>query len=143
MGFEARARVGGEALRIQLELDDYQFTTTTDNFPIGLYGPTERRWLMVMVGGKKFYTQRTVEPDWMYKQRDHRAEIDKVLIETMQVMLESILLNAAAKTPDGVIETRCPSGELWRFHYEARCGCKTLAEIENAGRENIGEKRGV
>lgn len=119
-------------MKITLELDDYRFTTTHDNFPIGLYGPTERRWLMVMVGGKQFVAQRQVEQDRVMYRRD---EIDKALIETMQLMLESILLNAAAKVPDGAIETKCPSGELWRFHYEARCRCKALAEIKNASRD--------
>ena len=104
-------------MRITLELEDTRFISTS-----GELGDT--RWLVVELAGKKFYVQRRIDNEFTYNRRDTRDAIDRLLIEHMQLTLETLLYNGAVTHPDGEVQTRCATGELWRYHYERRCGCK-------------------
>jgi 20S proteasome alpha/beta subunit len=78
---------------------------------------------MLELAGKKFFVRRVIH-QYDQHRKDAMEAIDKLLVDHMQLMLESILLTGAASVPDGEIVMRCASGELWRYHYEHRCGCK-------------------
>jgi hypothetical protein len=103
-------------MKITLELEDTRFVSTS-----GELGDT--RWLIVELAGKKFYVTRKIENEFIYNRRDTRNAIDKLLVESMQLMLEALLYNGAVAQPDGEVQTRCATGELWRYHYERKCRC--------------------
>lgn len=105
-------------MKITLEVEDVRFDTIA-----GEYGTM--RTLQTRIAGKQFFVSKQIH-DWHnWRQERLQAEFDKALVEMMELMIESILLNAAAAAvPNRVIETRCPGRELWRFHYKGECSCK-------------------
>ena len=82
-------------MKIQLELEDFRFATT--NWERG-----DIRWLLIKIGGKQFSVRREIEAgfDWGDEQQ-RNAQIDKYLIQEMQIMLAQILRNACAAIPEG------------------------------------------
>jgi hypothetical protein len=109
-------------MKITLEVEDVRFATTTE----GSMGSI--RWLIVKIADKHFHVRRELN-DYGWERERYRNEIDHMLVETMQLMLETVFLKSAASLPNGVIETKCPSGELWRFHYAAKCGCEKPVRV--------------
>jgi hypothetical protein len=110
-------------MRIQLELEDFRFCSTSGDLG-------NERWLVLELAGKKFYVRRNLDQFDQHR-KDAKEAIDRMLIEHMQVMVETLLYDGAARCPDGEIQMRCASGELWRFHYERSCGCK-VEEVSTA-----------
>jgi hypothetical protein len=103
-------------MRIKLELDEFRFATTSGEFGT-------QRWLLVRVGGKDFYMQRSYE-GWMPRNKDRDDAIDRMLIEKMQVYLEAMLLHGAAQMQEGKeIELTCKTGFNWPTHYDHKCLC--------------------
>ena len=108
-------------MRIKLELEDFRFETTADEFGT-------RRWLVIEIAGRKFFVQRLSSPiPEMYRNKNMEAEVDRLLIEHMQVMFESMLLKAASECPDGEVQVRCPSDYGWSAHYDGKCMCAKRA----------------
>lgn len=125
-------------MRIKLELEDFRFVTTADEFGA-------QRWLVIEIAGQKFYVQRLSSqfPE-MYRNKITEEAVDRVLIEHMQVMLESMLLKAAAECPDGEVKVRCPSDYGWSAHYDGKCMCaKKAAEYCIENRHGFGPEQEV
>jgi hypothetical protein len=104
-------------MRVKLELEDFEFVTASIE-TLGRY-----RWLLVKLGDKQFHVHRAID-EFRWQRQGFREEVDRTLIESMELMLESVLLKGTDTLPDGAIEVRCPTGQLWRYHYGGNCGCK-------------------
>lgn len=106
-------------MKIVLEFEDVRLLTTA-----GEYG--NRRVMTAKVGDMGFFSQSLIEPErWDYDNR-YREMIHGKLKAEMEAMLEGIFLTAASSVAPGAVQTKCPTGELWRFHYGGKCGCRPV-----------------
>ena len=102
-------------MKLLLEFEDVRFRTTAEE-------GGSKRWLICNAGGKQFFVQRPYGFESEYNDSYRRA-VDESLIAEMEIMLEGLFLNALHDAPCGVIESKCPTGEIWRHHFDGRCGC--------------------
>ena len=81
-------------MKIQLELDDFRFTTMRSELG-------ETRVLLVTIEGKPFavYKQKNDEYRWPDPKRDEA--FDRLLIQIMERMLRKVFVDACAAIPDG------------------------------------------
>lgn len=85
-------------MKIQLELEDFQFTTTNDNFT------GENRWLLVKIGKRKFYVRRNVP--LMSMSHGKQEWVDRFLVNQMETMLRKVFMDACESVPEGVDLTK-------------------------------------
>ena len=115
-------------MRIQLELEDFQFATTRGTDPS--FFPEERRWLVLRLAGKTYHVQVLVTQPEHLRPRGMLDLVDRVLVKHMEHMLEYLLLRGAAECPEGAIAERCPAEDSWKKHFDGKCQCnKVEAEV--------------
>jgi hypothetical protein len=115
-------------MKITLEIEDCMFTSTASEFG-------NERWLVVKIAGRQFFVRRKSDSYELYYGARNRLmeEVDRVLVDEMQLMIETILLKAAAEVPEGAIDVRCPTGDIFRYHYEKRCKCAVIPKVKAEG----------
>ena len=88
-------------MKIQLEQEDVRWATTICP-PLG-----NIRWLAVKVGGKLFHVRRELDPMSAYMDHEAaKAEIDKLLLREMEIMLAKTFRDACEAVPDGEVAIR-------------------------------------
>ena len=88
-------------MKIILEREDMHWETTTCA-QVGTI-----RWFAVKIGAKVFHVRREIDSIGAYIDPDHaKAEIDKVLVREMEIMLVKLFRDACAAISEGEVLIR-------------------------------------
>ena len=90
-------------MKIRLDLEDVRFATTRLHHGNQMEVVGSIRWMVVRVGGKDFYVNRTMSGYGLYGGNiSCEKSIDNHLIAVMELVMKRILEHGAEHIPEGV-----------------------------------------